>query len=208
MVTTSDMQGNGFSFDNEGPSHKALLQPFALADRLVTNRRLALLHRGRRLSPPPPCGWPTAGTPCEHKRLDRPALLGTARRRDGLQMGLHGLLAGRCRRQPVSQPQLLRGGRLRALGRTDRLPTEFEWEHAALILGETHRTDAPRVLYPVAPDDGDRQMFGAGLAMDAERLPALPALPRRPRRDRRVQRQVHVRPAGAARILLRDLART
>jgi len=27
----------GFSFDNEGPAHRALLEPFALADRLVTN---------------------------------------------------------------------------------------------------------------------------------------------------------------------------
>ena len=30
--------GDGFAFDCEGPSHRALLEPFALADRLVTNR--------------------------------------------------------------------------------------------------------------------------------------------------------------------------
>ena len=30
--------GEGFAFDNEGPGHRALLEPFALADRLVTNR--------------------------------------------------------------------------------------------------------------------------------------------------------------------------
>ena len=29
--------GAGFAFDNEGPRHKVLLEPFALADRLVTN---------------------------------------------------------------------------------------------------------------------------------------------------------------------------
>ena len=29
--------GQGFSFDNEGPRHRVLLEPFALADRLVTN---------------------------------------------------------------------------------------------------------------------------------------------------------------------------
>ena len=29
--------GAGFAFDNEGPRHRVLLQPFALADRLVTN---------------------------------------------------------------------------------------------------------------------------------------------------------------------------
>jgi ergothioneine biosynthesis protein EgtB len=31
-------QGEGFAFDNEGPAHRVLLEPFALASRLVTNR--------------------------------------------------------------------------------------------------------------------------------------------------------------------------
>ncbi|MFN2101122.1 ergothioneine biosynthesis protein EgtB [Altererythrobacter sp. MF3-039] len=31
-------EGTGFAFDNEGPRHRMLLEPFALADRLVTNR--------------------------------------------------------------------------------------------------------------------------------------------------------------------------
>ncbi len=30
-------QAPGFAFDNEGPAHRVLLEPFALADRLVTN---------------------------------------------------------------------------------------------------------------------------------------------------------------------------
>ncbi len=30
-------QGEGFAFDNEGPAHRVLLEPFCLADRLVTN---------------------------------------------------------------------------------------------------------------------------------------------------------------------------
>ena len=30
-------QSEGFAFDNEGPRHRVLLEPFALADRLVTN---------------------------------------------------------------------------------------------------------------------------------------------------------------------------
>jgi ergothioneine biosynthesis protein EgtB len=29
--------GSGFAFDNEGPRHRVLIEPFALADRLVTN---------------------------------------------------------------------------------------------------------------------------------------------------------------------------
>ena len=31
-------QADGFAFDNEGPAHRSLLEPFALASRLVTNR--------------------------------------------------------------------------------------------------------------------------------------------------------------------------
>jgi ergothioneine biosynthesis protein EgtB len=31
-------EGTGFGFDNEGPSHRVLLEPFALCARLVTNR--------------------------------------------------------------------------------------------------------------------------------------------------------------------------
>ncbi len=39
--------GPGFAFDNEGPRHQALLQPHALADRLVTNREyLAFVDDG------------------------------------------------------------------------------------------------------------------------------------------------------------------
>lgn len=30
-------EGDGFAFDNEGPRHRVLIEPFALADRLVTN---------------------------------------------------------------------------------------------------------------------------------------------------------------------------
>ncbi|MDE8652591.1 ergothioneine biosynthesis protein EgtB [Novosphingobium sp. H3SJ31-1] len=34
-------RGPGFAFDNEGPRHRVLIEPFALADRLVTNREWA-----------------------------------------------------------------------------------------------------------------------------------------------------------------------
>ncbi|WP_246792715.1 ergothioneine biosynthesis protein EgtB [Burkholderia perseverans] len=33
--------GNGFAFDNEGPRHQALVRPFEIADRLVSNRDYA-----------------------------------------------------------------------------------------------------------------------------------------------------------------------
>ncbi|WP_375291664.1 ergothioneine biosynthesis protein EgtB [Qipengyuania sp.] len=34
-------QADGFAFDNEGPAHRVLLEPFALHDRLVSNREWA-----------------------------------------------------------------------------------------------------------------------------------------------------------------------
>ena len=37
-VATIGHQANGFAFDNEGPAHRVLLEPFALSRRLVTNR--------------------------------------------------------------------------------------------------------------------------------------------------------------------------
>jgi len=36
-VVSIGHEGPGFAFDNEGPRHRVLLEPFALADRLVTN---------------------------------------------------------------------------------------------------------------------------------------------------------------------------
>ena len=41
--------GAGFAFDNESPRHKVWLEPFELADRLVTNGEWLALHGRRRL---------------------------------------------------------------------------------------------------------------------------------------------------------------
>lgn len=36
-ITLAGHNGGGFAFDNEGPRHRVLLEPFAIANRLVTN---------------------------------------------------------------------------------------------------------------------------------------------------------------------------
>ncbi len=41
--------GAGFHYDNESPRHRVFLEPFALADRPVTNGEFLALHPGRRL---------------------------------------------------------------------------------------------------------------------------------------------------------------
>ena len=40
-VARIGLQGGGFAFDNEGPVHRVLLEPFALSSRLVTNEEWA-----------------------------------------------------------------------------------------------------------------------------------------------------------------------
>ena len=69
-----------------------------------------------------------------------------------------------------------------------RLPTEEEWEAAALPARLPRRR-------------------GRRLAVDRQRLPALSGLPALGRRGGRVQRQVHGEPDGAARRLARHAAR-
>ena len=41
--------GEGFHFDNEAPQHRVLTQPVRIARALVTNARMARIHRRRRL---------------------------------------------------------------------------------------------------------------------------------------------------------------
>ena len=43
--------GKHFCFDNEMPRHRMLVEPYALADRLVTNGEYLRIHARRRLSP-------------------------------------------------------------------------------------------------------------------------------------------------------------
>ena len=146
--------GDGFSFDNEGPRHRALLQPFALADRLVTNGEwLAFMRDGgyRTAALWLADGWSTV------KTQGWQAPLYWEDRGDGLlQMSLHGLrpvdLAA-----PVDHVSFYEADAY-ARWAGHRLPTEFEWEHAAII--DADPTERPPRLAPEAAQPGDRQMFG------------------------------------------------
>lgn len=146
-------EGDDFSFDNEGPRHRTYLAPYAIADRLVTNAEwLGFIADGAYRSP---ALWLADGWALIQREGWRAPLYWEER--DGVwhEMGLYGL-------QPVDPSAPVAhvsyyeaDAFARWAGR--RLPTEFEWEHAArgALLGGASSAFAPTA----AP--GDRQFFGA-----------------------------------------------
>ena len=106
--------GEGYCFDNEEPAHQVLLQPARIARGLVTNAQwLEFMADGGYRTP---SLWLSDGwAAVEAEGWDAP---GYWQQRDGvwLSLTLGGLRAGRSGR--AGEPrELLRGRRLRALGR-------------------------------------------------------------------------------------------
>ncbi|MCR5880646.1 SUMF1/EgtB/PvdO family nonheme iron enzyme [Phenylobacterium sp. J367] len=150
--------GEGFAFDNEGPRHKVWLEPFRLADRLVTNGEwLAFMEDGgyRRPELWLSEGWAKA----REEAWDAP-LYWEATDGGWKVMTLHGLrpldLA-----QPVSHVSFYEAEAYAAWAGA-RLPTETEWEHAARGLApEGNLLGSGRLEPQPAPaGEGLRQMFG------------------------------------------------
>ena len=150
--------GPGFAFDNETPRHKVWLEPFELADRLVTNGEwLRFMADGGYARPELWLseGWARARdegwtAPLYWQEAD-----------DGWQvMTLHGLrpldLAA-----PVSHVSFYEAEAYAAWAGA-RLPTEAEWEHAAQGLPVQGNFLGSGRLDAVAPPPGAglRQMFG------------------------------------------------
>ena len=113
-ATRSATAGGGFAFDNEGPRHRIYLRPFRLAGRARHQRRVARLHRGRRLSPRRALAVRRLGGGAG-RGLDGAALLGARRRRHADDDAARHA-AARARGAGLPR-QLLRGRRLRPLGR-------------------------------------------------------------------------------------------
>ena len=107
--------GEGFAFDNEGPRHNVYLAPFRLASRLVTNGEYMEFMRDERLRHGRSCGCRMDGTACAPISGSAPLYW---EQRDGEWW--HYTMDGM---QPVDPErtgvprQLLRGRRLRSLGR-------------------------------------------------------------------------------------------
>ncbi|HZX32244.1 MAG TPA: ergothioneine biosynthesis protein EgtB, partial [Rhodocyclaceae bacterium] len=119
--------GNGFAFDCEGPRHQVYLRPYALASRPVTNREwLDFMADGGYRTPG---HWLSDGwARVQAENWDSPLYWeeddGTWR-----QMGLRGLEPLDLE-APVCQVSYFEADAF-ARWAGKRLPTEFEWEHAA-----------------------------------------------------------------------------
>ena len=120
--------GRGFAFDNEGPRHRVLLEPFALADRLVTNAEWdAFIADGgyRR-----PALWLSDGWAW----VQREQIVAPLYWHDGEQFTLSGWRP-RDPHAPVTHVAYFEADAFAqwcsSMGSGARLPTEFEWETMA-----------------------------------------------------------------------------
>ena len=116
-------QAGGFAFDNEGPVHRTLLEPFALASRLVTNREWdAFIADG---------GYDTASLWLSDAWawLDRCKITAPLYWRDGEQF-THSGWQERDPDAPVTHISYYEADAFASWAGA-RLPTEFEWEAIA-----------------------------------------------------------------------------
>ena len=120
--------GNGFAFDNEGPAHRVMLAPYALASRPVTHGEFAdfIADGGYKR----PELWLSLGLDAVRERGWR-APLYWSREDDGRwqTFTLHGFVEIDPH-APVCHVSYFEADAF-ARWAGSRLPTEFEWEHAA-----------------------------------------------------------------------------
>ena len=144
--------GPGFAFDNEGPRHQALLQPFALAGRLVTNSEWDQFIADGGYADPRlwlADGWAWV----QAERIDAPLYW-----REGEHFTLSGWQS-RDPDAPVTHVSAFEADAF-ATWAGNRLPTEFEWEAVAQAhdpAGGNQMDEAG----PVAPV-GSESLFGDG----------------------------------------------
>jgi ergothioneine biosynthesis protein EgtB len=152
---------NGFCFDNEGPRHRVLLQGFALASRLVTNREyLAFMEEGGYERPE---FWLSLGWNTINERGWNAPLYWE--KRDGVwwMMTLAGMREVRLD-EPVCHVSYFEADAY-ARWAGARLPSESEWEVASQeipVEGNFAESGYFHPSPPVEPAQGETlsQMFG------------------------------------------------
>lgn len=150
--------GGGFCFDNELPRHKTYLEPFSLADRLVTNREYQnFIDDGGYRRPE---FWLADGWAAVQEGRWSAPLYWIDHDGQRLEFTLAGLRA-REDEHPVCH---ISGYEADAYARWfgARLPTEQEWEHAANTAAPPHGGVEDGELHPrAACGAGLRQLYGA-----------------------------------------------
>jgi ergothioneine biosynthesis protein EgtB len=153
--------GNGFAYDNESPRHRALVLPFSLANRLITNREYLEFIADNSYSRPE--FWLSLGWTTVNEQNWRAPLYWIERDDQWWNFTLSGL-----RRvdpnEPVTHLSYFEADAY-ANWAGARLPTEFEWERATAKIDidgnfvETERFH-PEALHQ-SPQDGQlAQIFG------------------------------------------------
>ena len=152
--------GKGFHYDNEGPQHQVLLQPYKLADTLVTNADwLEFIADGGYNKP---TLWLSDGWAEVNKQHWQAP--GYWQQKDSAwhQMTLQGLLPVDPS-APVSHVSYFEADAF-ARWASCRLPKESEWEVAAQSVEPRGNTLGSSALRPLPPKDTSnthpRQMFG------------------------------------------------
>ncbi len=143
-------EGSGFAFDNEGPRHRTLIEPFALADRLVTNGEWAEFiadggYRKAALWLADGWGW------VQQERITAPLYW-----RDDAHFTHQGWQT-RDPNAPVTHISYFEADAF-ATWAGHRLPTEFEWE----VIAAGHDPAAGTQLDGASPPSpqGGTSLFG------------------------------------------------
>jgi ergothioneine biosynthesis protein EgtB len=146
--------GDGHCFDNELPRHRQFIEPFRLASRLATNGDyLAFLRDGGYRDP---ALWMSEGWDWVMREELRHPLYWHERGGQWHEFTLHGLQPLDLQRPATHVSWFEADAYARWAGA--RLPTEFEWEHAASGINDT----AVRALHPASSGEGAMSdLFGA-----------------------------------------------
>jgi ergothioneine biosynthesis protein EgtB len=161
-VTWIGHEGPGFAYDNEAPRHRVFLEPYRLADHLVTNGEyLEFMEDGGYSRPEL---WLSAGLAVvRDRRWEAP--LYWERDADGrwteFTLGGTRVLEGAALANPVTHVSYYEADAF-ARWAGMRLPTEFEWEAAARGAAvDGHFAKAGRFHPgPVPSGDGLAQLYG------------------------------------------------
>jgi ergothioneine biosynthesis protein EgtB len=166
-IATIGHDGNGFAYDNEGPRHQVLVSGFSLASRLVTNGEYIVFIEDSGYQRPDfwlSLGWMTAN----EQRWKAP-LYWTKREGTWWNFTLSGFRPVE-ESEPVTHVSYFEADAYASWAGA-RLPTEFEWERAALDVPIEGNFVESELFHPITVESavsadkpeqtqGLHQMFG------------------------------------------------